>query len=171
MHFQVSQFSQPSVQVGTVLGFLVRPGTCLGAVWIAISAGTHLNPPFPGTKLDVPMQVGCYGTRSPVCNSELQMRLSVCNCMYISMSYTYSKYEFLCPDSGVVRASFRSVSSSSLWRCKTGFFHGRGADCDFRRNISKPTIFRYQTRYAQVGSSARARARPRAREPPGSDVP
>eukprot|EP01043_Picozoa_sp_COSAG02_P038645 COSAG02_NODE_2996_length_7581_cov_35.324111_1_plen_97_part_10 len=37
------------------------------------------------------------------------MRLSVCNCMYISMSYTYSKYEFLCPDSGVVRSSFRSV--------------------------------------------------------------
>ena len=28
---------------------------------------------------------------------------------------------------------------------------------------------RYRTRYAQVGCSARARARPRAREPPGSE--
>eukprot|EP01043_Picozoa_sp_COSAG02_P039568 COSAG02_NODE_3134_length_7303_cov_308.304275_2_plen_212_part_01 len=36
--------------------------------------------------------------------TEDEMRLSVCNCMYITMSYTCTKYEFLCPDSGVVRA-------------------------------------------------------------------
>ena len=31
------------------------------------------------------------------------MQLSVCNCMYISMSYHYSKYEFLGPDSAGFR--------------------------------------------------------------------
>eukprot|EP01043_Picozoa_sp_COSAG02_P033785 COSAG02_NODE_2324_length_9133_cov_38.463361_9_plen_58_part_00 len=31
------------------------------------------------------------------------MQLSVCNCMYISMSYYYSKYEFLRPDSAGFR--------------------------------------------------------------------
>eukprot|EP01043_Picozoa_sp_COSAG02_P061860 COSAG02_NODE_8399_length_2585_cov_4.830652_1_plen_63_part_10 len=39
--------------------------------------------------LDLALQ--SYGTRSPVSKSELQMQLSVCNCMYISMSYYYSK--------------------------------------------------------------------------------
>ena len=44
-----------------------------------------------------------------------------------------------------------------------------GVDCDFRRNISNSAISRYQTRYAQVGPSARARARRPAREPPESE--
>eukprot|EP01043_Picozoa_sp_COSAG02_P038403 COSAG02_NODE_2957_length_7667_cov_1172.088795_5_plen_56_part_00 len=55
------------------------------------------------------------------------MQLSVCNCIYISMSYYYSKYEFLGriqQDSGVVRSSFRSASSSSLWVLLDGEFHG-----------------------------------------------
>eukprot|EP01043_Picozoa_sp_COSAG02_P043137 COSAG02_NODE_3731_length_6312_cov_32.691453_7_plen_108_part_00 len=44
-----------------------------------------------------------YGTRSPVGKSELRMQLSVYNCMYICMSYHYSKYEFLGPDSAGFR--------------------------------------------------------------------
>ena len=39
----------------------------------------------------------------------------------------------------------------------------------FRRNIPEGSNSRYQTRYAQVGPSARARARRREREPPESE--
>eukprot|EP01043_Picozoa_sp_COSAG02_P015976 COSAG02_NODE_693_length_18428_cov_268.516722_13_plen_83_part_00 len=80
------------------------------------------------------------------------MQLSVCNCMYISMSYHYSKYEF-------------------LGRGKTGKLQGYRPDLAFCIYPSKPTISRCQTRCAQVGCSARARARPRAREPTGTVLP
>jgi hypothetical protein len=42
-------------------------------------------------------------------------RIFVCNCMCISMSYHYSKYEFLGPESDLERYRFRSASSSSLF--------------------------------------------------------
>ena len=42
-------------------------------------------------------------------------------------------------------------------------------DGDSRREVPKPTISRYQTRCAQVGCCARARARARSREPPESE--
>ena len=61
------------------------------------------------------------------------------------MSYYIIKYEFMGQDSAGLRGGevqFRSASSSSLWRCLDGFFHECSADCDFRRNISKPTISR-----------------------------
>ena len=90
------------------------------------------------------------------------------------MSYYNNKYEFVGQDSAGSRggeAQIQVIKSSSLCGCLDGFFHGHGADCDFRRNIPNSTIFRYQTRCAQVGSSARARARPRAGEPPVSDLP
>ena len=93
--------------------------------------------------------------------------------MCISMSYHYSKYEFVGPESELERYRFRSASSSSLLVCFDGIFRRRefpsGAESDFRRNIPIGPNSRYQTRYAQVGCSARARARPRAREPPGSE--
>jgi hypothetical protein len=44
-------------------------------------------------------------------------RIFLCNCMYISMSYHYSKYDFVGPESDLERyrfSSFRSTSSSSL---------------------------------------------------------
>eukprot|EP01043_Picozoa_sp_COSAG02_P058583 COSAG02_NODE_7316_length_3066_cov_17.625276_2_plen_55_part_00 len=51
------------------------------------------------------------------------MQLSSFNCMYITMSYYIMKYEFMGPDSaGVVRSSFRSASSSSLYYYYSG--HG-----------------------------------------------
>ena len=88
-------------------------------------------------------------------------RIFVCNCMYISMSYHCSEYEFLGPESALERYSFRSASSSSLyWYVSTEF--SVGACSDFRRNIPIGPNSRYQTRYAQVGCSARARARSRA---------
>ena len=90
----------------------------MGTIWV--SAFTHLNRPFPGAKLDVPRLAAprgaargrvranrpglpyhmfeshsCYGTRSPVSKSELQMQLSVFNCMYISMSYFTLSTSFL----------------------------------------------------------------------------
>eukprot|EP01051_Picozoa_sp_SAG22_P032783 SAG22_NODE_14012_length_388_cov_0.429066_2_plen_42_part_01 len=37
------------------------------------------------------------------------MQLSVCNCIYISMSYYYSKYEFVGPESDLERYRFRSA--------------------------------------------------------------
>eukprot|EP01043_Picozoa_sp_COSAG02_P009752 COSAG02_NODE_334_length_24367_cov_6.715634_19_plen_74_part_00 len=45
-------------------------------------------------------------------------RIFVSNCMYISMSYNCSKYEFVGPESDLERyrfTSFRSASSSSLF--------------------------------------------------------
>ena len=52
-------------------------------------------------------------------------RIFVCSCMYISMSYHYSKYEFLGPESDLERYSFRSSSSSSLLVCLDGIFRRR----------------------------------------------
>ena len=82
-----------------------------------------------------------------------------------------------CGLSGVEVESAGKVRGGRRWRdyanklplTETGDLPECGVDCDFRRNISKPTISRYQTRYAQVGPSARARARRRAREPPESE--
>eukprot|EP01043_Picozoa_sp_COSAG02_P023843 COSAG02_NODE_1284_length_13466_cov_4.862572_7_plen_192_part_00 len=62
-------------------------------------------------------------------------RIFVCNCMCISMSYHYSKYEFLGPESDLERYRFRSANSSSLLVCFDGIFRRRGAESDFRRNI------------------------------------
>ena len=88
------------------------------------------------------------------------MQSSVCNCMYISMSYHYSKYEFLGPDSAGFRGGEVQFQVSEFF------------DLDFCIYPPKPTISRYQTRCAQVGCSApRARARPRAREPTGPVLP
>ena len=52
-------------------------------------------------------------------------RIFVCNCIYISMSYHYSKYEFVGPESDLERYSFRSSSSSSLLVCLDGIFRRR----------------------------------------------
>ena len=52
------------------------------------------------------------------------------------MSYHYSKYEFVGPESDLERYRFRSASSSSLRLvCFDGIFRMRGAESDFRRNI------------------------------------
>ncbi len=54
------------------------------------------------------------------------------------------------------------------YSCKTGDLHRCSVDLDFCINPSKPTISRVRTGCAQVDCAARARARPRAREPPES---
>ena len=53
-------------------------------------------------------------------------RIFVFKCMCISISYYYSKYEFLGPDSDLGSYRFRSVSSSSLWNVSTEFSMGTG---------------------------------------------
>ena len=40
-------------------------------------------------------------------------RISVCNCMYISMSYHYSKYEFVGPESDLER--YRQIQVSEFF--------------------------------------------------------
>ena len=67
------------------------------------------------------------------------------------------------PRLGTSRQGIPWVTYFYLHRCSTR------TDGDPRREVPKPTISRYQTRCAQVGCSARARARPRAREPPESE--
>ena len=74
-----------------------------------------------------------------------------------------------CLRSELVDEFMSSIAKTPIRGDLDGGFHGRVADCDFRREVPKPTISRYQTRYAQVGPSARARARRRAREPPESE--
>eukprot|EP01043_Picozoa_sp_COSAG02_P017764 COSAG02_NODE_813_length_16901_cov_45.562135_6_plen_69_part_00 len=60
------------------------------------------------------------------------MQLSVFNCMYISMSYHYSRYEFLGPDSAGFRGGevqFQvSEFSEPLRRGKTGKLQGYRPD-------------------------------------------
>ena len=115
------------------------------------------------------------------------------------MSYYYDKYEFMGQDSAGFRGGEVEFQVSEFFEpmgmsrrilpwaridleltiglcAKTEFvthtFSLRiGSDSDFRRNIPIGPNSRYRTRCAQVGCSARARARPRAREPSGSDVP
>ena len=87
----------------------------------------------------------------------------VFDCMHISMSYHYSKYEFLGPESDLERyCTVSRCSSSSSSSLLVGSYVSEfsvGACSDFRRNIPIRPNSRYQTRYAQVGCSARANAR------------
>ena len=69
-----------------------------------------------------------HGTRSPVDIYEFQLRdarIFECDCMYISMSFHYSKYEFVGPESELERYRFRSASSSSLSVCFNDIFRRR----------------------------------------------
>jgi hypothetical protein len=76
------------------------------------------------------------------------------------MSYHYSKYELVGPESDLARGT-DSVHSGqrvlrAYWYVSTEF---SGAESDFRRNIPIGPNSRYQTRYAQVGCSTRANLR------------